>query len=125
VDAIADIEDTNIGDSLSYGLNIQGNILCDSFVTLCSMDYTRDYGLYIARGIQLLMRKNALSFIVNSPKLSADKTLNMEYHLNKIGWLNDQLTHVMDWLVQEYSEGYSGCYMCDNGPQYQVNEIIV
>lgn len=124
-DEIHDFENTACNEDYSGGLCIMGSLTCDPLAFLCNLDLTCGYGQYVMGAIQLIFRRLAGSFIGRCGPLTAQKILNLKDYAEMGGWYDAQIDHYCQYLVQEYTNEYSDCYLCTYQPDCQVvNNII-
>lgn len=126
VNDISELVDLSCNTEYSNGLQFEGSIECDGLVFLCGTNIQSKYGMHVARAIQLIFRRTASAFILNSPFLDAHKLLNtQEFYANRLGWYDEQINWSIQWLSQEYRSTYSDCFLCNDGPDFTMEKIII
>jgi len=119
VNTIGELEDFSCSEEYSAGLSFNASIRCDALGFLCGLDFSCGYGLQVARAIQLIFRRMAASHI------STFGIKQAAQYGERYPWYQENIEWNMQWLVQEYSSSFSGCYVCDDGADYSVENYEV
>ena len=122
VDDITDLDSIGCNSVYSSGLAFTASICCDPISFLCNMGKCR-YKNHVARAIQLILRRKASGFIASSDKIS--QLVNKKIYAERLSYYNAQIEHSLQYLAQNYTQDYSGCFLCEDGPFMTIDSISI
>ena len=113
--AFTDIETPTKRKAATYGLRIFANIECDGTTFLCDdhLEFDKpDYGIVIAKAIQLLSINKLLHSILSSSRINLFTRSNPDMLIEKIDVNNQLIKDRIEWIAQNLPDTLTDCYNC-------------